>query len=275
MKKRTMTIGISSAIFVLLIAGVLWKLKPERYSNQTHAHNVQMDTLTKSSGGEPNNILTNTTTFNADQDTQRLRELEQTMARDVFCITDAQNSCGLPQNPNDPKAAYYEAVSRLQATLKEIMQIGQRNPQLAEKVQAIARNYLLFEDTQVQEVALDILQQYPPSSENFKILKRVALESANSHQTMYTMQSLARYNSPQEIAQVTPVFMEVIQYGAFEAADRAAYEIYPFITTHNIDQYESLLRQLDPEMERTRRLNDTLQKWKSEHQGTPIDKSHG
>lgn len=278
MNKKSIALWTGSIVVVMVLGGLIWQLNPEGVAAtqlSVKQQQIQKPSLSAVSTQQP--VLASTTqqTVTAQQDTKRLNELQQKMLLDVRCVQDAQNTCGLRIDPNDPKAAYFEVINRLQAAFKEVAQIGQRNPQLAEKVQDIARNYVLFDDTQVQEIALDILQQYPPSAETFDILKRAVLHSDNSHETMYSMQSLARYNSTQEVAQITPVFIELIQHGAFESADRVAYEIYPFINSNNVGQYESLLQRLDPDMERSRRLSDTLQKWKAEHQGAPINHNKG
>lgn len=280
MNKKSMAVWTGSGVFVLMVGGLIWQLKPNHESTTelgVQDQQVQMSSFSEVSSQGTNIAATSqqTVNINANQDTKRLIELQQKMSLDVKCLMDAQNACGLRVDPNDPKAGYNEVIQRLQNALKEIAQIGQRNPQLADDVQKIARDFVLFDDTQVKEIALDILQQYPTSPETFDILKRAVANSDNSHETMYTMQSLARYASAEQLAQITPVFIELIQHGAFESADRAAYEIYPFINNNNVGQYESLLQGLDPDMERSRRLSDTLQKWKAEHQGVALSHNKG
>jgi hypothetical protein len=282
MKTKNILIwGCAITVFIIFIA-LIWRLKPDDSAAYTpviapsaqQLNNEQnIDLQEPIALPQKNNTVTVLTQADA---TKRLNQLQHDMQATLKCVMEnPQNTCGLTVDPNDPKAAYREAVQSLQAALKEIAEIGSHHPQVAEQAQEIARDFVLFQDNQVQEAALDILQQYPPSKENFEVIKKTVLNSATSQQTMYSMQSLSRYNSPQELAEVTPVFIQVLQSGAFGAADQAAYEIYPFITPDNILLYESLLPQLDPDMERTRRLNDILQKWKAEHQGTSMNKNRG
>lgn len=172
----------------------------------------------------------------------------------------ANKECYITEKCNFPQTdsrSYSLAVSRkiasdLQAFHKNF---AKAHP---EEARALATEFAQNEDGFVQEAAIAILHDLPPTRESLRAVTQVVTDTTDPSIVTQAMEDLKRYVGRPEEAEVHKALGHVLSTGGMLTSQQASQGLLPFLNPQSVGYYQKVLKTLPPDSEVARNLRISL-----------------
>lgn len=182
----------------------------------------------------------------------------------VECLE--SEKCDYPQT--DPQSYVLGVGQDLGANLKALAERVKTDPGLAAEAEGLARELILNPDGHVQEGALALFAERPPSAENLDaIVDGLRRNPADVLILEQASAELARYMGRAEEPTVHRFIAGTLMDGALFASQKAGTLVRGFLTPQSVSYYRDVLKKLPPDSTKARYLRGSLDEFDRRSQG--------
>ncbi len=179
------------------------------------------------------------------------------------CYND--NDCGY-QN-QDPRQVDYQIGQEIKDELHNLMAMWKNSEITATELEQAALDSLNNPDGHVQQAALDLLAQLPPSAANFDAIIEITEDNYDAMIVEQLMDELYRYMPQGYGAEIDQTFTNLIITGAPYASQTAAQNIVPFLNPNNIDTYKDTLSKIPAGSKKAKLLKGAIEEFELQQSG--------
>ncbi len=179
------------------------------------------------------------------------------------CYND--NDCGY-QN-QDPRQVDYQIGQEIKDELHNLMAMWKNSEITATELEQAALDSLNNPDGHVQQAALDLLAQLPPSAANFDAIIEITEDNYDAMIVEQLMDELYRYMPQGYGAEIDQTFTNLIITGAPYASQTAAQNIVPFLNPNNIDTYKDTLSKIPADSKKAKLLKGAIEEFELQQSG--------
>lgn len=189
----------------------------------------------------------------------QLQALRETKA----CLE--SESCDFPQN--DPRSYSFAVGRRIAEQLSELGNAYSNDPSLENDAAEAAREFMLVPDGFVQEQAMLLMGQLPPSSANVDAMITGLANSPDPLLVEQAMKEWERYLGTADEARIQDFLADFIAHGGQFSSEKASELILGFLNERSLPTFEEKLASMIPESTPARYLRAALDQYKLQHQG--------
>jgi hypothetical protein len=172
----------------------------------------------------------------------------------------ASQNCNFPQT--DPRSYELALGQALRAELIHFRERYRAEPAARADLELAARTYIRSFDGFVQEAALNILSDLPPSQENLQALVAGLQGAADADLIGEALPELKRYMGSESEPLVHQFLSGTISTGAHFSSQKASENILPFVNEKSYPVYEETLRRLPPGTRAGENLSAALREYR-------------
>jgi hypothetical protein len=172
----------------------------------------------------------------------------------------ASQNCNFPQT--DPRSYELALGQALRAELIRFRERYRTEPAARADLELAARTYIRSFDGFVQEAALSILSDLPPSQENLQALVAGLQGAADADLIGEALPELKRYMGSESEPLVHQFLSGTISTGAHFSSQKASENILPFVNEKSYPVYVETLRRLPPGTRAGENLSAALREYR-------------
>lgn len=189
----------------------------------------------------------------------QLRALRETKA----CLE--TENCDFPQA--DPRSYSFAVGRRIAEQLSELGAAYANDSSLEQEATEAAREFMLMPDGFVQEQAMLLMGQLPPSSANVDAMLEGLAHSPDPLLVEQAMKEWERYLGTADEARIQDFLAEFIAHGGQFSSEKASELILGFLNERSLPTFEEKLASMVPESTPARYLRAALDQYRLQHQG--------
>ncbi len=194
------------------------------------------------------------------------KEQEDSLAQLRFlnsCYNDTD--CGY-QN-QDPRQIDYQIGQEISGELHNLMAQWKNSEITETELQQAALDSLNNPDGHVQQAALDLLAQLPPTAAHFDAIISITEDNYDAMIVEQVMDELYRYMPQGYGAEIDQTFTNLIITGAPYASQAAAQNILPFLNPNNISTYKNTLSKIPANSKKAKLLKGAIEEFELQQSG--------
>ncbi|WP_413287852.1 hypothetical protein [Bdellovibrio sp. HCB337] len=245
---------------VILAALSLWQMKSVRKADRVSSKTTKP---VSENMRAPANTQTpqkpTTATVNPTDKDSLLQALKDTKA----CY--GNEACDFPQT--DPKSYEIAVGQKLHGLLKTYRAAYAKDPANLAQTEALAREYIESTDEFVQESALELMTDLPPSEENLKALTESLTNTSDPLLVEQAMNEMKRYMGTSSEYVVHHYLTELLGRGAVFSSEQAVRGLFGFINANSYQTYADLVRTLPVGSSVGRDLRALLEEYRRQQTG--------
>ena len=158
------------------------------------------------------------------------------------CYTE---DCG--SEKTDARTEYFNIGQKIRQKLLQVEALVQIDQVVEPQISEMAREFIENSDGHVQEAALDLMSTQAPSPENLKAILEHVLKGNDAELIQQALLELRRYPSAEDQETIRQTLAQVLLTGAPFVAKAVAEKSDLFINSLNVEFFERLTRQIDPQ----------------------------
>lgn len=174
-------------------------------------------------------------------------------------------NCNFPQT--DPRSYSFAVGRRIAEQLSEFGAAYADDPALENEAAEAAREFMLMPDGFVQEQAMLLMGQLPPSSANVDAMISGLENSPDPLLVEQAMKEWERYLGTSDEARIQEFLANFIAHGGQFSSEKASELILGFLNERSLPTFEEKLASMIPESTPARYLRAALDQYKLQHQG--------
>lgn len=174
-------------------------------------------------------------------------------------------SCDFPQT--DPKSYDLAVGQKLKDLLKSYRVSFAKDPRNQAQTESIAREYITSEDEFVQEVALEMMSELPPSEENLKLITESLHNTTDPLLVEQAMNEMKRHLGTEHEPLVHQYLKDLVGRGAVFSSEQAVRGMFAFINAKSFPAYAELARSLPASSSVGRDLKALLEEYQRQQTG--------
>lgn len=173
--------------------------------------------------------------------------------------------CDFPQA--DPRSYSFAVGRRIAEQLSELGAAYTNDPMLENEAAEAAREFMLMPDGFVQEQAMLLMGQLPPSSANVDAMIEGLAHSPDPLLVEQAMREWERYLGTAEEARIQDFLADFIAHGGQFSSEKASEMILAFLNERSLPTFEEKLASMIPESTPARHLRAALEQYRLQRQG--------
>jgi hypothetical protein len=173
--------------------------------------------------------------------------------------------CDFPQV--DPRSYSFAVGRRIAEQLSELGNAYANDPSLENDAAEAAREFMLMPDGFVQEQAMLLMGQLPPSSANVDAMLTGLANSPDPLLVEQAMKEWERYLGTADEARIQDFLADFIAHGGQFSSEKASELILGFLNERSLPTFEEKLASMIPESTPARHLRAALDQYKLQRQG--------
>jgi hypothetical protein len=184
--------------------------------------------------------------------------------RETKACLESEN-CDFPNH--DPRSYSFAVGRRIAEQLSELGNAYASDPSLENDVAEAAREFMLMPDGFVQEQAMLLMGQLPPSSANVDAMLTGLQNSPDPLLVEQAMKEWERYLGTADEARIQDFLADFIAHGGQFSSEKASELILSFLNERSLPTFEEKLASMIPESTPARYLRAALTQYKLQNQG--------
>ncbi len=174
--------------------------------------------------------------------THPLGEMESELQELNKCYT---QDCG--NEKEDVRTEYFNLGQKIRQKLLQIQSLIEIDKVEEPQISKMAREFIENSDGHVQEAALDLMSTQEPSNENLQAILDHIIKGNDPELIHQALLELRRYPSVVDQETIRQTLAQVLLTGAPFVAQALAEKSELFINSQNIEFFEKLITQFDPQ----------------------------
>lgn len=245
---------------ILLAALSLWQMKSVRKADrisQKTTKSVSENTRTPANTQASQNAVVAGTPPNDKE--ALLLAIKETKA----CYE--SETCDFPQT--DPRSYELAVGKKMQELLKAYRTNFAKDPSNRQLTATLAREYIESTDEFVQEAAMELMSELPPSEENLKALTESLTNTSDPLLVEQAMSEMKRYMGTSSEILVHQYLADLLGRGAVFSSEKAVRGLFGFINSNSYPTYSELARTLPAGSSVGRDLRALLEEYRRQQTG--------
>lgn len=173
--------------------------------------------------------------------------------------------CGYQDH--DPRQVDYQIGQEISDELRNLLSQWKNSEITETELEQAALDSLNNPDGHVQQAALDLLAQLPPSAKHFDAIIEITTENYDAMIVEQIMDELYRYIPQGYSAQIDQTFTDLITTGSPNAAQTVTQNIVPFLNNENIASYKDTLATLPANSKKAKQLKAAIEEFELQQSG--------
>lgn len=182
-------------------------------------------------------------------------------------LNSCYNAADCGYQDQDPRQVDYQIGQEISGELHDLMARWKNSEITETELEQAALDSLKNPDGHVQQAALDLLAQLPPSAEHFEAIIEITADNYDAMIVEQVMDELYRYMPQGYGAQIDQTFTKLITNGAPYASQTAAQNILPFLNPENISTYKDTLNSLPANTKKAKLLKGAIEEFELQQSG--------
>lgn len=174
-------------------------------------------------------------------------------------------SCDFPHT--DPRSYSFAVGRRIAEQLGQLALAYADDPSLENEAMEAAREFMLVPDGFVQEQAMLLMGQLPPSSANVDAMITGLENSSDPLLVEQAMQEWERYIGTNDEPRIQDFLANFIAHGGQFSSEKASELILGFLNERSLPTFEEKLASMVPESTPARHLRAALEQYRLQRQG--------